>query len=154
MDLRALSHEEREQRLQHKRELGKANRAYLKSRGRCIHCGHADDLTRAGGATCGLCRLKQREATLRYQAKHPQKTREYHIQYQRARMEAGRCQRCGKPIDSDSRWECSSCAAKRNILQNERYKQRTRRDGAAGRTAGEPGPELDQGSEGPVAGAS
>ena len=103
MDLRDLSPEERKQRLQRKRETGKANRAYLKSRGRCIHCGQSDDLTRAGGATCALCRLRQREATRRYQKKHEDATREYHIQYQKARMEAGRCQRCGRPIDRDSR---------------------------------------------------
>lgn len=108
-----------------KSERDKANRAYLRARGRCIRCAGQDAFTIGGRALCAECCEKER----RWYAENYAKLREAHIVAERERREqrraAGLCTQCGTKKSAGTLYAlCDKCRARGRLKEESKRRGR------------------------------
>ncbi|MBP5717860.1 MAG: hypothetical protein J6X53_02620, partial [Abditibacteriota bacterium] len=111
-----------------------ANKAYYKSRQRCVLCGGQDAYTLNDRSLCADCAEKRRIITKNYRDAHPEQIKAYRAEYDKTRRAAGLCHTCGKPT-KNGRSRCPGCQSK----ENRRRREKLREDGVVNLPRGENG---------------
>lgn len=101
---------------QAEKDRGKENRAYYKRRQRCTICHAQDAFTMNGRCLCADCAEKGREANRRRYLLHKEQYAEKNRRAYYGKKAAGRCTRCGRPVDGDT-VDCRRCRKRQDYKE-------------------------------------